>query len=123
MIVCMIVCMTVCMIVLYCIVLYCFVLNRIQQSAKGNCAYIFKHLRNKQQDEPTNLVMDKDHNIIVAPQQAISSLNETWDDVYAVNVLRDHPLQMLHTVWPYIQHTYPLKFPQPTWVTKRASIL
>ena len=80
--------------------------NRIQQSAKGKCAYIFKHLRNKQQDEPTNLVMDKDNNIVVAPQHAISSLNETWDEVYAVNVLRDHPLQMLNTVWPYIQHTY-----------------
>lgn len=74
-------------------------------SAKGNCAYIFKHLRNKQQDEPTNLVMDNDNNIIVAPQQAIAPLNETWDGVYSVNVLRDHPLQMLRTVWPYIQHT------------------
>lgn len=79
--------------------------NKIQESAKGNCAYIFKHLRNKQQDEPPNLVIDKDNNIVFAPQQALASLNATWDTssqsmFFAMSLCRSFKL-----CGPYIQHT------------------
>ena len=76
--------------------------DRIRRSASHGCAYIFHHLKNKQQDEPANLVVDQDQNIIYQPDQALSYLNSEWDQVYSANVLRHHPLKMLDTVWPYI---------------------
>ena len=77
--------------------------QRIRSSATHGCAYIFHHLKNKQQEEPANLVVDHDQNILFQPNEAISFLNSEWDQVYSANVLLHHPLKMLETVWPYIQ--------------------
>ena len=74
--------------------------QRIQHSASRG--YIFEHLRNRLQDEPANLVEDDLGNILYQPECALKHLNSKWDDVYAANVLHDHPLQMLKTIWPYI---------------------
>ena len=76
--------------------------NRIRNSASHGCAYIFHHLKNKQLDEPTNLVVDESQNIIYQPNKALEFLNSEWDQVYSANTLRHHPLKMLDTVWPYI---------------------
>ena len=76
--------------------------QRIQHSASHGCGYIFEHLRNRLQDEPANLVEDDLGNILYQPECALKHLNSKWDDVYAANVLHDHPLQMLKTIWPYI---------------------
>lgn len=60
-------------------------------------------MRNKSNDEPPNLVSDQAGNIITQPEKAIATLNEAWDDIFAANVLSEHPLKMLETIWPYIQ--------------------
>ena len=78
---------------------------KIQHSAASGCKFIFQHLKNKQQDEPSNLVLDEAQNIVYNPEQALHVLNETWDDIFSANTLCEHPLRMLDTVWPYIQHT------------------
>lgn len=78
--------------------------QRIQHSANHGCTYIFKHLQNKLQDEPANLVEDDHGNILYQPDCALHHLNNKWDEVYAANVLHDHPLQMLQVIWPYIQN-------------------
>ena len=77
--------------------------KRIRESAKSNCTYIFSHLRNKQQDEPPNLVVDADNNVIFQPEAALAHLNSSWDSVFGVNTLCEHPLKMLEVVWPYIK--------------------
>ena len=77
--------------------------TRIKNSEKHGCSFIFQHLRNKSSDDPPNLVSDRAGNIITQPEQAIATLNEAWDDIFAANVLSEHPLKMLETVWPYIQ--------------------
>ena len=38
-----------------------------------------------------NLVTDKS-----------GALNNSWDEIFAANVLSEHPIKMLETVWPYI---------------------
>ena len=76
--------------------------DRIRHSATHGRAYIFHHLKNKQQEEPANLVVDQDHNIVYQPNAALTFLNSEWDQVFSANVLQHHPLKMLETVWPYI---------------------
>lgn len=76
---------------------------KIKQSEHHGHSFIFQHLRNKSCDEPPNLVVDSNGNIITQPEQAIANLNEAWDSIFAANVLADHPLKMLETIWPYIQ--------------------
>ena len=77
--------------------------KRIRESANSNCSYIFSHLRNKQQDEPPNLVVDDDNNVIFQPEAALAHRNSAWDSVFGVNTLCEHPLKMLEVVWPYIK--------------------
>ena len=77
--------------------------NKIHDSSKQGCAYIFHHLKNKQLGEPTNLVVDDKNNILFQPDEALKFLNQEWDQVYSANLLSHHPLKMLETVWPYIQ--------------------
>lgn len=76
---------------------------RIKHSAATGSSYIFQRLKNKLQDEPSNLVEDEDGNILYQPDKALAHLNNKWDDVYSANILHEHPLQMLNVVWPYIQ--------------------
>ena len=91
--------------------------QRIQDSAHSNCSYIFQHLKNKQQDEPPNLVVDDGGNVIYQPEEALSYLNCAWDEVYSANVLAEHPLKMLDVVWPYIKHQcHPIELPPVTAV-------
>ena len=76
--------------------------KKITQSAENGCAYIFQHLRQKAQDEPPNLVTNSLNQIVTQPEEAIQTLNEAWDDIFAANVLSEHPLKMLEAAWPYI---------------------
>ena len=78
--------------------------QRIKQSSQHGCAYIFHHLKSKQLDEPPNLVVDADQNILFNPNEALSFLNQEWDQIYSANALIHHPLKMLETVWPFISH-------------------
>ena len=80
--------------------------SKIRASLKQHKSYIFKHLRNKNLDEPANLVSDEHDNILYQPDCAMKSINSQWDDVFAANAGYPHPLKMLEVVWPYIQdHT------------------
>ena len=77
--------------------------QKIQEDARCGNKFIFKHLRNRACAEPANLLQDADGNIIVDPNQAISTFNDAWDDVFACNIQADHPLRMLDAIWPYIR--------------------
>ena len=89
--------------------------QKIAQSVTGHKSYIYKHLRNKNIDEPANLVTDQDGNILFQPDQAIHAINDRWDDVFAANAGFPHPLKMLEVVWPYIQtKTHSVEVPQIT---------
>ena len=74
--------------------------NKIRNSEQQGCAFIFQRLRNKASDEPPN--QNADGQIVTHPESAIAEINKSWDTVFAANVLADHPLKMLETVWPYI---------------------
>ena len=76
--------------------------ERIKHSEHQGYSFIFQHLRNKASDEPPNLVQNDQGQILTQPDQAIAELNSKWDDIFAANVLAEHPLKMLETVWPYI---------------------
>ena len=77
--------------------------SKIQEDARSDKKFIFKHLRNRACEEPANLLQDPDGNIITDPNQAIRTFNEAWDDVFACNIQADHPLKMLDIIWPYIR--------------------
>ena len=86
--------------------------NKINDSANIGSAYLFRHLRNKNSDEPANLIVDKENNIVFAPNDAIAEINNQWDSVYSVNEGFPHPMKMLEIVWPYVHqfsqsHTVP----------------
>ena len=86
--------------------------TKIQESASGNLKFIFHHLRNKTKDEPTNLVLDPQGNIVFDPHRAIAAINDQWDDIFSANALHEDPIRMLDTVWPYLDHDLP-KFDLP----------
>ena len=89
--------------------------RKIAQSLTGHKSYIYKHLRNKANDEPANLVTNADGHIILQPDQAISTINQRWDEVFAVNAGFPHPIKMLEIIWPYIQtKTHAVDVPQLT---------
>ena len=77
---------------------------KLKESAKSTKKFIFHHLRNKTITEPTNLVCDPQGNTIFNPCDAISTINNTWDEIYSANVLHQDPLQMLQVIWPYMDH-------------------
>ena len=81
--------------------------SSIRESAKGSKQFIFHHLKNKCLDEPANLVLDFDGNIIFNPQEAISTIASDWDSIFSANTLRHDPVQMLNVVWPYLDHNLP----------------
>ena len=78
--------------------------SSIRESAKGSKQFIFHHLKNKCLDEPANLVLDSDGNIIFNPQDAIATIASDWDSIFSANTLRHDPVQMLNVVWPYLDH-------------------
>ena len=78
--------------------------DRIKDSAKVGCSFVFRHLRNRLVDEPPNLVEDDEGQILYQPDAVLTHLNSKWDSVYSANTLHEHPLKMLETVWPYIKH-------------------
>ena len=78
--------------------------HRIQESATTNKKYIFHHLKNKVADEPSNLVLDEQQNIVCQPNEAIHLINSKWDDIFSANALHEDPLHILRAVWPYLRH-------------------
>ena len=81
--------------------------HKLRESAKGDCKYIFQHLKNKARDEPANLVMDNQGNIVCNPSDAMNLISQTWDQVFGVNALHEDPVEMLRVIWPYIDHDVP----------------
>ena len=67
--------------------------HKVQESALSNKKYIFHHLKNKVADEPSNLVLDDQQNIVCQP-----------DDIFSANVLHEEPLRILQAAWPYLSH-------------------
>lgn len=86
----------------------------MQESAKTTKKHIFHHLKNKCLDEPANLVLDKDGNIIYNPNAALMSIACDWDAIYSSNVLHSDPLDMLSVVWPYLDEPIPFELPPLT---------
>ena len=79
---------------------------RVKESCEGSKSYIFHHLKNKVIDDPPNLITDQKGNTIFQPEAAISEINEQWDQVFAANILRSDPREILRIIWPYIQHEH-----------------
>ena len=77
--------------------------TKIKESAKGNCHFIYKHLRNSVQDEPPNLVLDDVGQIIYQPMPALDQINSAWDTIYSANALCENPIKILEVIWPSIQ--------------------
>ena len=78
--------------------------NKINDSAKVGSAYLFRHLKNKNAEEPANLIIDQQKNIVFAPREAIAEINQQWDTVYSANEGFPHPLKMLELVWPQVHN-------------------
>ena len=78
--------------------------QKVQESALSNKKYIFHHLKNKVADEPSNLVLDDQQNIVCQPNDAIQLINSKWDDIFSANVLHEEPLRILQAAWPYLSH-------------------
>ena len=76
--------------------------RKIQASAGGTKKYIYNHLKNKATEEPANLVLDNDGNIVYNPCHAMYTISSTWDEVYSANVLHDDPTHMLQVIWPHV---------------------
>ena len=76
---------------------------KIQVSAAHNKKYIYHHLKNKVADEPSNLVLDANQNIVCQPNEALQLINSQWDDIFASNALHEDPVRILRVAWPYIQ--------------------
>lgn len=85
----------------------------MQESAKTTKKHIFHHLKNKCLDEPANLVLDQDGNIIYNPDEAMRRIADDWDTIFSANVLQRDPLRMLNVVWPCLDEPPKLKFELP----------
>lgn len=81
--------------------------SKIRESALSHKKFIFHHLRNKSKDEPVNLVLDDDNNIVYNPHEAINIINRKWDEVFSANVLHADPVRMLEVIWPHIDQNIP----------------
>lgn len=81
--------------------------TKIRESALTHKKYIFHHLRNKSKDEPVNLVLDDNSNIVFNPHEAISIINDKWDAIFSANVLHADPMRMLEVIWPHIDQNIP----------------
>ena len=68
------------------------------QSAKD----VFSWVRNKTTTKSPNVVKDVDGNILYSPQEAIREVNETWDEVFAANIIHEDPTKVLEFIWPFI---------------------
>ena len=79
---------------------------KIRESAESTRSYIFHHLKNKVSGDPPNLITNKLGNIIYQPDRVISEINSQWDEIFAVNVLREDPINILRIIWPYIPHEH-----------------
>ena len=77
--------------------------KKIREAANDHFRYVFQHLKAKAKEEPPNLVLDADGNVIYQPFDAIREINSQWDSVFGINACHENPTRMLHLVWPYIQ--------------------
>ena len=76
--------------------------TKVVASVKSSKSYIFKHLVNRANHEPPNLVTDDDGHVLFQPKCALERINKEWDSVFWANALHEHPLQVLQVIWPYI---------------------
>ena len=76
--------------------------DKIRDSASSTRAYIFHHLKNKSQDQPNNLVTTQQGHIIYQPVEALTTINEQWDSIFAANIGHDDPVELLKVLWPYL---------------------
>ena len=79
--------------------------NKMKDGAQNKNIHksVFKWIKQKQNIPSNNLIKDSDGNIITNPVDAISEINERWDDIYSANILHEDPTKVLSCVWPYIQ--------------------
>ena len=72
-------------------------------TSKNVSSEVYQWIRQKNQNTSANLMQDKDGNILYSPDEAIRTINEQWDDIFAKNILHEDPMKILHFVWPYVQ--------------------
>ena len=80
---------------------------KIASSEQGSTKHIFHHLRNKCLDEPVDLVLDPQGQILYNPRSAMDTINSTWDEVFSANVVHKEPMNVLGVIWPYMGHSIP----------------
>ena len=77
--------------------------SRMTQALKVRSAKdVFSWVRAKTTYRSPNIVKDSDGNILYSPQDAIREVNETWDEIYAANVIHENPQKILEFIWPFI---------------------
>ena len=80
--------------------------EKVKCSADSSFSYVFSHLKNKVLDEPANLVTSTDGSIIYQPQDALTNINEQWDDIFSANALQSDPMKIVEIIWPYIKNDF-----------------
>ena len=65
-------------------------------------SFVFAWIKQKSVDTPQNLIVNQEGDIIFNPMKAIEHINETWDQVFSVNMLHENPVDVLAKAWPLL---------------------
>lgn len=68
--------------------------------------WVFQWINGKSKISTSNLILNKNGDIILSPTEAIAEINDQWDSVFASNIHHSDPEIVLSKVWPFIQKTY-----------------
>lgn len=67
---------------------------------------VFQWINGKTKDPSPNLILNQNGDIILAPTDAITEINEQWDSIFAANIHHSDPELVLSKVWPLLEHSY-----------------
>lgn len=65
-------------------------------------SFVFAWIKQKSTVVSNNLIVNQDGHIIFNPMQAIDHINDTWDQVFSVNMLHHDPVDVLAKAWPLL---------------------
>ena len=60
-------------------------------TSKNVSCEVYKWIKQKNQHIAANLILGPDGNIIYSPDEAIKTINNQWDDIFASNILHEEP--------------------------------
>ena len=67
---------------------------------------VYQWISGKTKVSTPNLILNSNGDIIMAPTEAISEINEQWDTIYAANIHHTDPQEVLAKVWPFVKDRY-----------------